>query len=178
MIGSRSTCATCWGSRNLREVHVQGTLEDLGTELAGVPADRPLEADLLLESIVEGILVSGRLRATLSASLRALPEGLRVAARRRGERALRDRARPRRSDQYPLDPEGSLEPEQMVRDTVGVELPFSPPAQARLPRPAPGAAATATSASAPCDRSDMTLDGRAGRGLDGGTCTDLSLRTS
>ena len=31
-----------------REVHVQGTLEDLGTELAGVPADRPLEADLLL----------------------------------------------------------------------------------------------------------------------------------
>jgi uncharacterized protein len=29
-------------------------------------------------------------------------------------------------DQYPLDPEGSLEPEQMVRDTVGIELPFSP----------------------------------------------------
>ena len=48
-----------------REVHVQGTLEDLGTELAGVPADRPLEADLLLESVVEGILVSGRVRATM-----------------------------------------------------------------------------------------------------------------
>jgi uncharacterized protein len=29
-------------------------------------------------------------------------------------------------DDYPLDPEGFLEPEQMVRDTVGLELPFSP----------------------------------------------------
>ena len=30
------------------------------------------------------------------------------------------------SDDYPLMPEGHLEPEQMVRDAVGVELPFSP----------------------------------------------------
>jgi uncharacterized protein len=108
-----------------REVHVRGTLEDLGTELAGVPADRPLEADLLLESIVEGILVSGRVRATMQ---------LRCA------RCLKDFESPLDvevselyvtapdpdGDQYPLDPEGSLEPEQMVRDTVGVELPFSP----------------------------------------------------
>jgi uncharacterized protein len=108
-----------------REVHVRGTLEDLGTELAGVPADRPLEADLLLESIVEGILVSGRVRATMQ---------LRCA------RCLKDFEAPLDvevselyvtapdpdGDQYPLDPEGSLEPEQMVRDTVGVELPFSP----------------------------------------------------
>jgi uncharacterized protein len=104
---------------------VRGTLEDLGTELAGVPADRPLEADLLLESIVEGILVSGRVRATMQ---------LRCA------RCLKDFEAPLEvevselfvttpdpdGDQYPLDPEGSLEPEQMVRDTVGIELPFSP----------------------------------------------------
>jgi uncharacterized protein len=108
-----------------RQVHVRGTLEDLGTELAGVPADRPLEADLLLESIVEGILVSGRVRATMQ---------LRCA------RCLKDFEAPLEvevselfvtapdpdGDQYPLDPEGSLEPEQMVRDTVGIELPFSP----------------------------------------------------
>jgi uncharacterized protein len=108
-----------------REVHPRGTLEDLGTELAGVPADRPLEADLLLESVVEGILVSGRVRATMQ---------LRCA------RCLKDFEAPLEvevselfvtapdpdGDQYPLDPEGFLEPEQMVRDTVGVELPFSP----------------------------------------------------
>jgi hypothetical protein len=44
-----------------REWRISGTLEDLGTELAGVPADRPIEGALLLESVVEGILVSGRL---------------------------------------------------------------------------------------------------------------------
>ena len=40
-------------------------------------------------------------------------------------------------DEYPLDPEGFLEPEQMVRDTVGVELPFSPLCTARLPGSVP-----------------------------------------
>ena len=30
------------------------------------------------------------------------------------------------ADDYPLGPEGSIEPEQMLRDAIGVELPFSP----------------------------------------------------
>jgi uncharacterized protein len=30
------------------------------------------------------------------------------------------------SDDYPLDPTGALELEQLVRDLVGLELPFSP----------------------------------------------------
>ena len=30
------------------------------------------------------------------------------------------------TDDYPLDPEGSLELDQMLRDVIGVELPFSP----------------------------------------------------
>jgi uncharacterized protein len=108
-----------------REVRVRGTLEDLGTELAGVPTDRPLEADLLLESVVEGILVTGRVRGSLQ---------LRCA------RCLKDFEAPLEvdvsemyvpapdpdGDDYPLDPEGSVSPEQMMRDTVGVELPFSP----------------------------------------------------
>jgi uncharacterized protein len=108
-----------------REVHVQGTLEDLGTELAGVPADRPLEADLLLESIVEGILVSGRVRATMqlrcARCLKDFEAALDVEVSE-----LYVTAPDPDGEQYPLDPEGSLEPEQMVRDTVGVELPFSP----------------------------------------------------
>jgi uncharacterized protein len=107
------------------EVHIQGSLEDLGTELAGLAPDEPVEGDLLLESVVEGILVSGRLRGTLQ---------LRCA------RCLKDFAAPLEvevremyvpdpdleGDEYALDPEGSVDPEQMVRDTVGLELPFSP----------------------------------------------------
>ena len=30
------------------------------------------------------------------------------------------------ADDYPLEPDGGLDPEQMVRDAVGLELPFSP----------------------------------------------------
>ena len=108
-----------------RQVHLRGTLEDLGTELARAGSDEPLEADLLLESVVEGILVSGHLLGTMQ---------LRCA------RCLMDYTAPfdvevselfvtapdPDGDQYPLDPEGFVDPEQMVRDNVGLELPFSP----------------------------------------------------
>jgi uncharacterized protein len=108
-----------------REIRIGGTLEDLGTELAGVPADRPIEGTLLLESVIEGILVSGRLTGRMQ---------LRCA------RCLKDFDTPfdvavtelftpepdPEGDDYPLDPEGSLDLEQMVRDAVGLELPFSP----------------------------------------------------
>ncbi|HZT10845.1 MAG TPA: YceD family protein, partial [Actinomycetota bacterium] len=30
------------------------------------------------------------------------------------------------SDAYPLTPEWQIEPEQMIRDVIGVEMPFSP----------------------------------------------------
>ena len=108
-----------------RREALQGTLEDLGTEVASLPDDRPVRADLLLESIVERILVTGRLHGIFQ---------LRCA------RCLREFDAPfaveinelftaepdEESDDYPLAPEGFLEPEQMVRDAVGVELPFSP----------------------------------------------------
>ena len=37
-------------------VQVVGTVEDLATELVRLPDDAPIRADLLLESVVEGIL--------------------------------------------------------------------------------------------------------------------------
>ena len=44
-----------------REEPVVGTVEGLATELARVPEDAPIRADLVLESLMEGILVSGHL---------------------------------------------------------------------------------------------------------------------
>ncbi len=108
-----------------RRVRIAGTLDQLGTELARVREDDRIEGDLLLESLVEGVLVSGTLSGNMA---------LRCA------RCLKDFEQPfdvevhemfvpapdEDTDDYLLDPEGQIEPEQMVRDAVGVELPFSP----------------------------------------------------
>lgn len=106
-----------------REVAVRGVIEGLAGELAEVPDE--IEGELLLESVVEGILVSGHLRGTF---------------RLRCARCLKDFSQPfdvevhemfvpapdEDADDYPLDPEGAIELDQMVRDAIGVEIPFSP----------------------------------------------------
>jgi DUF177 domain-containing protein len=108
-----------------REAHVRGTLEDIGTEVAAIPADAPLEADLLLESVVEGILVTGRLRGRMqlrcARCLKEFEAPLQVEVSE-----MFVSAPDPEGDDYPLSPDGLLEPEQLVRDTVGLELPFSP----------------------------------------------------
>jgi uncharacterized protein len=104
---------------------VSGTLEDLETELAALSEDTPISGELVLESLVEGILASGRLEGSLSLRcarcLKEFEQGFSVD--------LHELFVPfphEDSDEYPMDPEGFLEPDQMVRDVVGVELPFAP----------------------------------------------------
>jgi len=108
-----------------REEELRGTVEGLGTELVRVRDDAEIQADLLLESVVEGILVSGRLSGTWTLRCaRCLAEFERdfdvdvheLFVERPDEEA----------DEYALDPEAGLDPDQMVRDAVGVEMPFSP----------------------------------------------------
>jgi uncharacterized protein len=102
-----------------------GHLVDLGTEVASVRPDLPIEGDLLLESIVEGILVTGRLAGTLqlrcARCLKEFESGFTVDVHE-----LFTPDPDESTDDYPLAPEGVIEFEQMVRDAVGVELPFSP----------------------------------------------------
>lgn len=108
-----------------RSEQVSGTIDDLETELAGLPADTPVTADLILESLAEGILASGRLRGVLSLRcarcLKAFEEELTVEVRELFAPFPHED-----SDEYPLEPEGFLDPDQMIRDLVGVELPFAP----------------------------------------------------
>jgi uncharacterized protein len=108
-----------------KEQPLRGTIDGLGTELANVPDDSPVIGDLLLESVVEGILVSGRLAGILRLRCaRCLTEFERPFAVDVHEMFVE---RPDDdADDYPLDPLGTLDPDQMVRDVVGVELPFSP----------------------------------------------------
>jgi len=105
--------------------HVESPIDGLVTELARVREDEPIEADLLLESLVEGILVSGTVRGSVAIRcarcLKEFEQPLVVEVHELFVTEPDEEA-----DDYPLDPDGFLELDQMVRDTVGVELPFSP----------------------------------------------------
>jgi uncharacterized protein len=108
-----------------REETLRGTLQGLRTELAALPDDAPIRGELLLESVVEGILVSGRVTGTWHLRCaRCLTEFDRPFTVELRELFVE---RPSsESDEYGLVPEIGIEPDQMVRDVVGVELPFSP----------------------------------------------------
>ena len=108
-----------------RRVAVREPVEGLRLELAAIPADAPIEADLLLESVVEGILASGRVSGRMSLScarcLRTFELPLRLDVRE----LFATGAGPE-GEEYPLDPAGTLDPEPMIRDAVMLALPVSP----------------------------------------------------
>ena len=134
-----------------RRVRIAGTLDQLGTELARVREDDRIEGDLLLESLVEGVLVSGTLSGAHGAAVRAVPEGLRATIRGRGARDVRA-APDEDTDDYLLDPEGRSSPSRWSATRS-----VSSCRSRRCAAPsawgcARCAAATATSASAPGHR--------------------------
>lgn len=107
-----------------RTVHVAEPIEDLGTELASVPADRPVEADLLMESVVEGILASGpvegTMRLTCARCLKEFDAPFRVDVRELFRAGAGDG-----DDEYPVE-EGFVDLEPMIRDNVVPSFPFAP----------------------------------------------------
>jgi uncharacterized protein len=107
-----------------RTVRVAEAVPGLRTELAGVPEDRPLDAELTLESVLEGIYVTGSVggRASFRCA-RCLREFDREFAIDMNELFVRE-AGP--EDDYVLEPDLTLDPEPMVRDAVVLDFPFSP----------------------------------------------------
>lgn len=107
-----------------KKVHVDEPVEGLHTELADVPADLSLEGDLLLESVVEGIYVTGsvagRMTLTCARCLREFGSDFDIEM---AELFHRD---PGPDDDYALEADLTLDPEPMVRDAVVLQMPFSP----------------------------------------------------
>jgi uncharacterized protein len=104
---------------------LSGTVDELSTELASLPADAPITGELVLESLDEGILAIGVLEGSMSLRCaRCLKEFERGFSVELSELFVPFPHED--SDEYPLDPEGFLDPDQMVRDAVGVELPYAP----------------------------------------------------
>jgi uncharacterized protein len=107
-----------------RTIRVHEAVPDLRTELARVPEDEPIEGALTLESVVEGIYVTGSVAGRVSyrcaRCLKEFDGGFDVQM---NELFVRE---PTPDDDYALEPDLTLDPEPMVRDAVVLEMPFSP----------------------------------------------------
>ncbi len=107
-----------------RRASLAECLDGLSTEVARVPEDRPVKADLLLESVVEGVLVSGIVSGdmvlTCARCLKPIEWafGLEVRELFAPEASVG-------SDEYPLE-EGSIDLDPLIRDAVIPAMPYAP----------------------------------------------------
>ena len=107
-----------------RTVHVEEPVAGLRTELVDVPEDAPIACDLLLESVVDGIYVSGSVGGLFQMRCaRCLKPFERDFDVEMTELVSRE---PGPQDDYALAEDLTLDPEPMVRDAVGLEMPFAP----------------------------------------------------
>jgi uncharacterized protein len=107
-----------------RTVEVDEPVPGLSTELTEVRDDVPLRGELLLESVVEGVVVRGNVTGRFSMRCaRCLKEFDRDFAVAMDDMFARE---PSPDDDYALAADLSLDPEPMVRDAVVLEMPFSP----------------------------------------------------
>lgn len=108
-----------------RKERISGQVDGFGTELAAVAQGEAVAGQLLLESVVEGILASGRLRGTLALRCaRCLVGFERPLDLEINELFSIDAVED--DDVYPVGADGWLDPDQMVRDAIGLEMPFAP----------------------------------------------------
>ncbi|MGZ4108254.1 MAG: YceD family protein [Actinomycetota bacterium] len=107
-----------------RRVRVEEPVEGLQTELAAVQPEAPIMGELTLESVVEGIFVTGTVggRMTLRCA-RCLKEFEAEFDVAMNELYVRE---PGPEDDYALADDLTLDPEPMVRDAVVLQMPFSP----------------------------------------------------
>lgn len=108
--------------------------EGLGTEVIGIPQDQPLELDLRMESVMEGVLVSGTVRATATGAcvrcLDPVEEDLDVSFQELfayADRAAHHHEVEDGDEEDVRELEGDLaDLEPVLRDAVVPALPFQP----------------------------------------------------
>jgi uncharacterized protein len=109
-----------------KHVVLRAVLPDLATPVASVPPDQPVEVDAELESVVEGLLVTGKLRATVTLRcvrcLREVEHELEVDVR---ELFTQDQ-RAEEDEGYLLPPDDRLPLDTMVRDALVLAFPSFP----------------------------------------------------
>ena len=104
---------------------------DLGIEVLRVPEGSPVELDLRLEAVMEGVLVTGTAHAALEGECARCLEPISDEHRGRGSRSCSStrttHLRPEEEDDEVSMLEGDLvDLEPLLRDAVVLALPFQP----------------------------------------------------
>ena len=111
-----------------KHVVVRAPLEDLATAVASVPPDRPVTVDAEIESVVEGLLVTGTVSATALVScvrcLRQFDQDLEVPVRELF--ALEQRPADDEDEGYAVLPDDRLPLDTMARDALVLGFPAFP----------------------------------------------------
>jgi uncharacterized protein len=111
-----------------KHVVVRAPLADLATPVASVPGDRPVTVDAEIESVVEGLLVSGTVSATAVVRcvrcLREFDQELEVEVRELF--ALEQSPADDEDEGYAVLPDDRLPLDTMARDALVLGFPASP----------------------------------------------------
>ena len=111
-----------------RHVVVRAPLEDLATPVAWVPADRPVTVEAEIESVVEGLLVTGTVRATAVVRcvrcLREFDQEVEVEVRELF--ALEPGSDEDEDEGYAVLPDDRLPLDTMARDALVLAFPAFP----------------------------------------------------
>lgn len=99
---------------------------DLGVEMIGVPEGAPVGLDLRLESVVEGVLVTGTARAHLEGECSRCLTGIEEDATFPIQELYFYPDRPADEDSHRISEEDVLDLEPALRDAVVLNLPFIP----------------------------------------------------
>jgi uncharacterized protein len=117
-----------------KHVVLRAVLPDLATPVASVPPERPVTVDAELESVVEGLLVTGKVRATVRLRcvrcLREFDHELEVDVRElftgSGSRSASLHPREEEDEGYTVLADDRLPLDTMVRDALVLAFPSFP----------------------------------------------------
>jgi uncharacterized protein len=101
-------------------------VDGLGLELARMPEGAAVRGDLLLESVVEGVLVTGPLRGPLTLTCARCHVEFAGEFDVPAQELFVAPGREDGPDDYTVSPEGVIDLEPLIRDNVMPALPFSP----------------------------------------------------
>ena len=100
---------------------------DLGIAVIGVPPGSPIELDVRLESVVEGVLVTGTATVAVSRRVRSVPDRRSPTSWRSTSRSCSSIPSSEASEDEASRLEGDLiDLEPLLRDDVVLDLPFQP----------------------------------------------------